>query len=429
MVIISRTSATAGRHHDDSDSHGPEHEVEALINDDEHQSRSATLLVPKIGIRNRPSILIILVMILSSMLYLAHNQFALYQALHDDSLSSSNPQQHWSALLETRLRPVDRSWCPDAKCTSSPMCRPCQRRFLIVITNGRSASTTLTWMLDLLPGLRMGGENNNALQNIMTMVETTTGPPYEMKPDSDTKYSAWYHNPVPDGALSCVSQKMIETIVPPAWINETHMDPDEGEEIIGFKTIRLLRDNNVKDVPKIAEFLKEHFPCARYLINFRSDFKKQADSQVSSLKSYQDQPANITDAVTRISQEVDRLKKMAAVLGKRRARIVDSAKWTNDVSELNEVVKWLGFDETCDFPRLMELNTGRSSSKSNTTTAETKAGNHRRLSASVTKGKSWGSWLSSMLRMTNKQGAKTSSAYTHGVTSVELDPHCRYVGN
>ena len=36
------------------------------------------------------------------------------------------------------------SWCPSANCTNTDLCHPCQRRFLILIAMGRSASTTLT---------------------------------------------------------------------------------------------------------------------------------------------------------------------------------------------------------------------------------------------------------------------------------------------
>jgi hypothetical protein len=55
-------------------------------------------------------------------------------------------------------------WCRNSVCNNSQLCKPCQRRFLIIFTVGRSASTTLTWMMDSLPGIRMSGENNDLLR-------------------------------------------------------------------------------------------------------------------------------------------------------------------------------------------------------------------------------------------------------------------------
>jgi len=39
---------------------------------------------------------------------------------------------------------IDYQWCPEAICFDSVLCEPCRRRFLIVLTTGRAASTTLT---------------------------------------------------------------------------------------------------------------------------------------------------------------------------------------------------------------------------------------------------------------------------------------------
>jgi len=62
-------------------------------------------------------------------------------------------------------------WCPNAICPNSDLCHPCRRRFLILIATGRSASTTLTYMLNSLPGIRMSGENNDELKAIRRMID------------------------------------------------------------------------------------------------------------------------------------------------------------------------------------------------------------------------------------------------------------------
>ncbi len=284
-----------------------------------------------------------------------------------------SPQQPVNSFFD----PVHSNWCPnDAICLSSPLCRPCQRRFLIIITNGRSASTTLTWMLNLLPGVRMGGENNNAVGKLMKMIQTVTAPPFVLQPKLNP-YHAWQHNPIPDGSLACVSQKFIETIVPPAFINATHTEPNEAEEIVGFKTIRLGMYEVENPTSAIVSFLKEHFPCARFIINIRSDLERQIQSQ---LFSFDVKP----EYIKQLAVQMQRLKEMAQLLGSTRAKLIDSMIWTEDVSQLNQVVTWLGFDEQyCSFPKLMELNTGR---------------------------------------LRNKLG------HHHGLTNVTLDPRCRYIG-
>ena len=90
--------------------------------------------------------------------------------------------------------PLDRGWCPLAACRDSLLCHPCRRRFLIIITLGRTASTTLTWMMDLLPGVRMGGENK-AIENIQKMINATTSQNFKMKTSQQNRYGAHYHNP------------------------------------------------------------------------------------------------------------------------------------------------------------------------------------------------------------------------------------------
>ncbi len=281
----------------------------------------------------------------------------------------------------------ERSWCPEAKCVSTSHCNPCRRRFLIVVAVARSASTTLTWMLDTLPGVRMGGENNDVINNIRAMINATTRPPFLLQPNPESKYSAWYHNPISSGAFACVGQMMIEAIVPPEMLNGTHVDPHEQEDIIGFKTIRLLW-SSATSVQETAQFLKDTFPCARFLINIRSDVLQQADSQTFAFSFSR----NIED-VEKLRQTLmgftSRLQMLSQELGNQ-AMTLDSTRWTKNLEELNEVVRWLGFDKTCSFKKLLGLNTG-SSTRKNTNASD------------------WG------------------LAFQHTETRLETDPRCHYV--
>lgn len=227
----------------------------------------------------------------------------------------------------------------------------------MVITNGRSASTTLTWMLDSLPGVRMGGENFDVLQNIKDMMNATFHGAMKTSYSITSKNTPWYHNPIPTGALACVSQKMIETIVPPLFLNNTRFPPKEEQEIIGFKTIRLFQRTPLSCMSEMVSFLQEHFPCTRYLVNFRSNLQAQAKSQTTTFKKDMKDRDDLDKVVNRLDHEVEWLLHFAKLMGDDRATILDSSVWTEDVSELNKAVRWLGFDDSCAFEKILELNT------------------------------------------------------------------------
>ena len=328
------------------------------------------------------------------------------QPMTDSALS---PRTMKETTAATATNQVDRSWCPEARCLSSPLCRPCQRRFLIIIANARSASTTLTWSMDLLPVIRMSGEINNALHHLRMMMKKTTDPPFRMKPPEDCRFSAWYRNPIPDGSFACVSQKLMETMTPPLLVNNTLADATaEAKDIVGFKTVRLFNRQNVTHVPMVAKFLKLHFPCARYFINYRSDVEKQVQSVQSTFKK-DDQKAtsNATALITSsdIFQQMAFMMELHDQLGPQRSRLLDSAEWTKNVSMLNDAVRWLGFNEWCAFPGLLQLNTGRSIIEE-----EMERSNDARRG-----------------RIADKEPV-SKPGFQHTVTHIDIDPRCRYVG-
>lgn len=50
--------------------------------------------------------------------------------------------------------PYEEAWCPLATCNNSPVCAPCNKRYLFIIATGRSGSTTLLKMFNSLPNVR-----------------------------------------------------------------------------------------------------------------------------------------------------------------------------------------------------------------------------------------------------------------------------------
>jgi len=250
---------------------------------------------------------------------------------------------------------IDRMWCPKAKCSVTAICQTCQRRFLIILTIGRSASTTLTWTLNLLPGVRMSGEDQGLLMNLMNFEREKLKYPFEMK--SSNRFGAFDHNPIPEGSLACAYQKMVEAIDPPCYKDCTgtskRVSPeDEAKEIVGFKTIKFL-DSKVP-AKEAAAFLLSHFPCARFIVNYSSDAEKQAQSQIRAFHGKNDVDARAKV----IERSADYLIRTAKEIGDQ-AIVVDSAAWTKNITVLNDAVKWLGFVD-CDFPKPLELNTAAS---------------------------------------------------------------------
>lgn len=254
------------------------------------------------------------------------------------------------ALLPPLSHP---SYCPKATCINTDLCSPCSRRFLIIVTTPRSASTTLTWMLDYLPGVRMAGENNNTLGFLKKATDNIVKN-HNFRMQANTRTS-WGHRFMPNQTLSCFNQKMIESISPPPMKKGGRLiaRANSTQDIVGFKTIRFFRDsNNMLDQKDTVRYLKQNFPCSRVIVNINSDIEGQVKSIDNNFHS------NRTSNATReyILEENEKLQWLARVLGPQRAFLIDKNEWTQNVSSLNEAVSWLGFDDACHFTELLEFN-------------------------------------------------------------------------
>jgi hypothetical protein len=267
------------------------------------------------------------------------------------------PQEQHSKTVDYhrgRFNYTNTTWCPKAGCEQSELCFPCQRRFLIVLASGRSASTTLTWMLDSLPGIRMSGENNGTLLRIQDMIANVRD--NEFFETQEGKKAAWGHNKVPEGGWACMGQHVIETINPP-WLKKTITDnlprlvKDDSETILGFKNIRTISRRDKRDDPKTVDFIREIFPCSRIIINIRSDVEELAASQAKAFHKM-----NSNKATNVLREETNRLRQMAEMFGDQ-GLLIDSSEWTKNINVINEAVEWLGFSQECFFKELLEFNT------------------------------------------------------------------------
>jgi hypothetical protein len=251
------------------------------------------------------------------------------------------------------------SWCPNAQCKGTPLCYPCQRRWLIILTTGRSASTTLTEMMARLPGVRITGENNNLVDRFESLLK---GWPEEMIKGNAP---AWFHNPIPEESWSCASQTVFTTANSPKLSNGELLESDE-KTILGFKEIRLFVNENKKksgsflyptQVQEIAkakvETLNYLFPCSRFVVNYRSDMNSQLDSWKKQFNA-----TNTTDTARILQVENDLLHSFHMLMGpSQRSFLLDSSEWTRNTDSINEMIEWLGFSPQCHFKEALEYNT------------------------------------------------------------------------
>jgi len=159
---------------------------------------------------------------------------------------------------------------------------------------------------------------------------------------------SYRHNQFVDGALSCPTQKMFEVINPPKREDMNRRNFDDSRTIIGFKTITF---HIIRDREKAVQFLKDTFPCARIILNIRSD----TNGQLKSRRKYLHRK---TPTIEDVRRETSHIRNIAKMLGDERARLLDMSSWVKEgtgLQDLNDVIHWLGF-RNCEFNSLYHEN-------------------------------------------------------------------------
>mmetsp|Transcript_16833 Transcript_16833/g.25273 ORF Transcript_16833/g.25273 Transcript_16833/m.25273 type:complete len:367 (+) Transcript_16833:97-1197(+) len=269
-----------------------------------------------------------------------------YTSKLDTQSQSQSQLSSYQSFNDTN--PHKDSWCPYATCHNSPICTPCNRRYLFLLTTARSGSTTLLKMLNYLPNVRLSGENRNELYVASELVSNFRGPntAHLLDQNFDRKEGAYSHNAIPPQAMSCPIQQVINTLNPPpravqAGVNLTgnpSLEEYDRGTILGLKTIRFQKgDWRVKDS---ADFLRENFPCSKVVVNIRSDVDSQLKSMNTTFSNESTTEGKDTDDIVKMNEF---LIKVVEELGDEMAKLVDMNDWTQNVEVLNEVISWLGF--------------------------------------------------------------------------------------
>lgn len=252
--------------------------------------------------------------------------------------------------------PHSESWCPYATCNNSPLCLPCQRRYLFIFATGRSGSTSLLKMLNFLPSVRLSGENMNQLFTASKLLSNIRSKKNILDQNVDQKEGAWAHNAISPQSVSCSIQGVLNAINPPPKkvqqnVNVSgHPSIEEFDRnmVLGAKTIRY--QNGEWNVKESAEYMKENFPCSRIVINIRSNVTEQLKSTTENLKGDKKRGSR-----THLELSNQFLIKLSKELGDEMSRIIDMNEWTKDIEILNDLVTWLGF-RGCTYKQIVHEN-------------------------------------------------------------------------
>jgi len=293
------------------------------------------------------------------------------------------PNIHSASSSFNTFNPYTKSWCPSAKCYNSPLCAPCKRRFLFILATGRSGSTSLLRMFNELPNVRLSGENYNILFRASELFKVILEDYPEHFVDEETMKEGYFmhnavengpfmHNAIPLGSFSCVMQNFLTALNPPDLTSLMNLDDSDDEDsplstdkgiaeeertILGIKEIRLQNEDLLEWTPEEAtKFLNAYFPCSRFIINISYRYVRQSKTMKKHLIGKTD-GLKRTEVKEVIKRENDFLTELSSLLGSDSAKLLNVNEWSEDVSIINDVVDWLGF-ENCKFNSIVHENNG-----------------------------------------------------------------------
>ena len=224
-------------------------------------------------------------------------------------------------------------WCPYAVCHSNPSCQPCKRRYLFIIAQGRSGSTTLKNMINLLPGIRIRGEIGTSLFDMLKLFGSDNTIFHKNGGQFRNSFGHYDYRP---NHMTCPAQSLMGAINPPKESDSFH----DSDTIIGLKEIRIHTMEQV-------DFLLQHFPCSRFIFNIRSTGLEE--SQKKHFLYHKHTIAN-NGLIPALYNE---LKKK---LGPKRLIQMDMSKWSESEGRAFTALSyWLGF-KNCTFHSLIHDN-------------------------------------------------------------------------
>ena len=157
-------------------------------------------------------------------------------------------------------------------------CDLCSRKWLFIVGTGRSGSTTLLNMIDVIPFFRISGENSGVAQLLFGLHQAAErvnrNNKHRLRPGNNTldavarslrSKSPWFaFRTFEVGSRLCAMQAYVLTMLGESGENGSN-------EVIGWKEIRYEEASDL-------DFMRLLFPCAKFLVNIRRDTATQVKS-------------------------------------------------------------------------------------------------------------------------------------------------------
>jgi hypothetical protein len=232
------------------------------------------------------------------------------------SASELEDLDHFTQHLQTYLH--DSSASPSSNASS---CDLCDARWVFILGLGRTGSTSLLAMMNLIAGAHLAGENFGILRSLRGLEE-------KAQKISGQKNKAWEHGDIDSNRVLCALQSYIKAIGGFAG----------SDVMIGFKEIRHRDEQDL-------DFFKKLFPCGRFIINTRRDVAAQTLAQKAlnwTVKSPIEHQTRRMEAWQQANKQVSLLM-----------RLEDN--FTTD--GFNNMLSWLGVSG-CRFTSLAHKNEG-----------------------------------------------------------------------
>jgi hypothetical protein len=143
---------------------------------------------------------------------------------------------------------------------SEATCNLCSRKWIFIVSAGRSGSTTLMSMINEIPLFKIDGENNGLARQLFNLHKVAAAQKRNMR-----DRTAWFkRNPSDEVGMRCAMQAYAL-----AFLGEA--DSFAPHSVIGWKEIRY-------GTAAELDFMREVFPCAKFIVNTRQNVKAQSRS-------------------------------------------------------------------------------------------------------------------------------------------------------
>jgi len=218
-------------------------------------------------------------------------------------------------------------------------CNLCKYRYIIILGTGRSGSTTVLSMLNLVPEVHISGENAGQILSFVDLSQRIEATNKHVGIDS------WLREPISRESFLCYVQSWL--------LHSTRMPCDDPNiKFFGWKEIRYTDEVTLRLIAEI-------FPCSKIILNFRRNVAQQARS------GWFESSQNATDVLARQNNvllqfhERHQTAKRAERDGSSESEVDTFIFPLEDftVDGFNRLLDWLGIFH-CRFKATMHVNKG-----------------------------------------------------------------------